>query len=59
MLNLSTDPMSITLERAVEAIHEVHDLIGELNDVLGAAYEAHERHGLSMSNCLGLMCVSS
>jgi len=40
--------MSITIERAVEATSEVHDLIGELNDVLGAAYEAHQRHGLSI-----------
>ena len=24
----------------------MHDLIGELNEVLGAAYEAHQRHGL-------------
>jgi putative acetyltransferase len=38
--------MSITIERVVEAMPEVHDLIGELNDVLGAAYEAHQRHGL-------------
>ena len=40
--------MSITIERAVEASPEVHDLIGELNDVLGAAYESHQRHGLSI-----------
>jgi len=40
--------MSITIERAVKATLEVHDLIGELNDVLGAAYEAHQRHGLSI-----------
>ena len=40
--------MSITIERAIEATPEVHDLIGELNDVLGAAYEAHQRHGLSI-----------
>jgi putative acetyltransferase len=26
----------------------VHDLIGELNDVLGAVYEAHQRHGLTI-----------
>ena len=44
--------MSITIERAVEAKHEVHDLIGELNDVLGAAYEAHQRHGLSIEQLL-------
>jgi putative acetyltransferase len=40
--------MSISIERAVEATTEVHDLIEELNDVLGAAYEAHQRHGLSI-----------
>jgi putative acetyltransferase len=40
--------MGITIERAVEASPEVYDLIGELNDVLGAAYEAHQRHGLSI-----------
>jgi hypothetical protein len=38
--------MSITIERAVEATPEAHDLIAELNDVLGAAYERHQRHGL-------------
>jgi hypothetical protein len=40
--------MSITIERVVEATPEVHDLIGELNDVLGAVYESHQRHGLSI-----------
>jgi putative acetyltransferase len=40
--------MSITIERVVEATHEVRDLIEELNEVLGAAYEAHQRHGLSI-----------
>ena len=40
--------MSITIERAVEVSPEVCDLIGELNDVLGAAYESHQRHGLSI-----------
>lgn len=40
--------MSITIERAVEALPEVYDLIGELNGVLGAAYESHQRHGLSI-----------
>jgi hypothetical protein len=34
--------MSIRIERVVEATTEVHDLIGELNDVLGVAYEAHQ-----------------
>jgi hypothetical protein len=36
--------MSITMERAFEATPEVHDLIVELNDALGATYEAHQRH---------------
>ena len=45
-LDLCAGPMSITIERAVEA--SVCDLIGELNDVLGAAYESHQRHGLSI-----------
>jgi putative acetyltransferase len=40
--------MSITVERVVEATPEVHDLIGELSDVLGAAYEAHQRYGLAI-----------
>src|SRR5215469_11157068 len=40
--------MSIMIERAVEATTEVHDLIEELNGVLGAAYEDHQRHGLSI-----------
>ena len=40
--------MSITIERAVEASPQVHYLIGELNDVPGAAYESHQRHGLSI-----------
>ena len=38
--------MSIMIERAVEATTEVHDLIEELNCVLGAAYEDHQRHVL-------------
>jgi putative acetyltransferase len=40
--------MNITIARVVEATPEVQDLIGGLNDVLGAAYEAHQRHGLSI-----------
>src|SRR3981189_120970 len=40
--------MSITIDRAVESSREVCDLIGELNDVLGAAYESHQRNGLSI-----------
>ncbi|MBV9590883.1 MAG: GNAT family N-acetyltransferase [Hyphomicrobiales bacterium] len=40
--------MSITIEQAMEATAEVRELVGELNAVLGAAYEAHQRHGLSV-----------
>jgi putative acetyltransferase len=40
--------MSITVERAAQPTPEVHHLIGELNDVLGAVYEPHQRHGLSV-----------
>ena len=44
--------MSITIERVAEASPELHDLIGELNDILGAAYETHQRHGLSIDQRL-------
>jgi len=40
--------MNITIEQTVEATLEVRDLIQEPNDVLGAAYEEHQRHGLSI-----------
>jgi putative acetyltransferase len=40
--------MSIAIERAVEATPEARALVGELNGVLGAAYEEHQRHGLSI-----------
>jgi putative acetyltransferase len=40
--------MTITVERATEATAEVYDLVGELNDVLGAEYEPRQRHGLSI-----------
>ena len=40
--------MNITIEQTVEATLEVRDLIRELNDVLGAAYEKHQQHGLSI-----------
>jgi putative acetyltransferase len=40
--------MNISIERVIQATPDVHDLIGELNDVLGAVYEAHQRHGLSI-----------
>ena len=40
--------MSITVELVVRPTPEVHHLVGELNDVLGAVYEPHQRHGLSV-----------
>ncbi len=40
--------MNMTVEQVVQATPEVNDLIGELENVLGAAYEAHQRHGLSI-----------
>ena len=40
--------MNIAIERVIQATPEVHDLIGELNAVLGAVYEAHQRHGLAI-----------
>src|SRR5215468_8760411 len=40
--------MNITIEQTVEATVEARDLIRELNDVLGAAYEEHQRHRLSI-----------
>jgi putative acetyltransferase len=45
--------MNITIERVIQATPEVHELIGELNDVLGAAYESHQRHGLSIVQLFG------
>jgi putative acetyltransferase len=39
----------IVIERVIEATPEVHGLIGELDAVLGAAYEPHQRHGLSIA----------
>jgi putative acetyltransferase len=41
--------MNITIERVSEPTPEVHELIGELDAVLGAAYEPHQRHGLSLA----------
>jgi putative acetyltransferase len=41
--------MSIAIERVIEATAELRDLIGELDAVLGAAYEPHQRHGLSIA----------
>jgi putative acetyltransferase len=39
----------IIIEQATEATPEVHGLIGELDEVLGAAYEPHQRHGLPIA----------
>jgi len=39
----------IIIERVTEATPEVRGLIGELDEVLGAAYEPHQRHGLSIA----------
>ena len=59
MLNQSADPISIAVERVVEATHEVRDLIEELNEVLGAAYELINATAFRSSNCLSLMYASS
>jgi len=40
--------MSIVIERVVEPTPEVRGLIDELNAILGANYEPHQRHGLSI-----------
>jgi putative acetyltransferase len=40
--------MTIVIEQVSEATPEVHDLVGELNEVLGAVYEPHQRHGLAI-----------
>src|ERR1043166_836067 len=41
--------MNLTIERVGEPTPEVHDLIGELDEVLNAAYEPHQRHGLAIA----------
>jgi putative acetyltransferase len=38
--------MDLTIERVAEPTPELRDLIGELDAVLNAAYEPHQRHGL-------------
>jgi hypothetical protein len=48
--------MNITTARVIQITPEVHDRTGELNDVLGAVYEAHQRHGLY---CSSRVCASS
>ena len=40
--------MNIVIEQVNAPTAEVHELVGELNEVLGAAYEPHQRHGLSL-----------
>jgi putative acetyltransferase len=41
--------MTLTIERVSEPTPELHELIGELDAVLGAAYEPHQQHGLSIA----------
>src|ERR1700730_9068546 len=41
--------MTLTIERVSEPTPDVHDLIAELDGVLSAAYEPHQRHGLSLA----------
>jgi len=40
--------MNIAIERVVEATAELRGLVAELNEVLGAAYAPHQRHGLAL-----------
>jgi putative acetyltransferase len=40
--------MNLTIERISAPTPELRELIGELDAVLGAAYEPHQRHGLSL-----------
>jgi hypothetical protein len=42
--------MSILIERAIKQTPEVCNLIEQLNGVLDAAYEAHQRHGFSIKD---------
>lgn len=41
--------MNIIIARVNEPTPEVRKLIAELDEVLGAAYEPHQRHGLSIA----------
>ena len=41
--------MTVVIERVSEETAELRELIGELDAVLGAAYEPHQRHGLSLA----------
>ena len=40
--------MEITIERVVEATPELRALVGELNELLEAAYPPEQRHGLAL-----------
>jgi putative acetyltransferase len=40
--------MNLTIERITSPTAELPDLIGELDAVLNAAYEPHQRHGLAL-----------
>jgi putative acetyltransferase len=40
--------MDIIIERAEKPTREVRELVAELNEVLGALYEPHQRHGLQL-----------
>ena len=51
--------MTIIIQRVVKATPEVHDLIGELNEVLGADYEAINGMAFQSSNCSSRMCAFS
>jgi putative acetyltransferase len=42
-------PVTITIEQISEPTPELRALIGELDDVLNAAYEPHQRHGLAIA----------
>lgn len=41
--------MTIAIERVTQETAELRQLIGELDAVLGAEYEPHQRHGLSLT----------
>ncbi|HEV2957835.1 MAG TPA: GNAT family N-acetyltransferase [Xanthobacteraceae bacterium] len=41
--------MNLAIERVNEPTPELRELIGELDDVLNAAYEPHQRHGLAIA----------
>jgi hypothetical protein len=51
--------MNITIERVIQATPEVHDLIGELNDVLGAVTRGINGTAFRSSNCSSRTCASS